>query len=196
LLGVVGAGALLISCGGGEPNTQATAISTRPPGTPQPATPLPEPATLIAAAKAEGKLTLYPQLDASIAQAVQTAFQKEYPGIALELVLAPPAPPVTFLADLDKGTARADVVLFNDASLKAAIDRNALAKYVPLNTEWIASDLKEKDGLFIESVPAILSVAYNTTVAPKEQAPKTVEEVVDTRWKQSLACRTRAPTPT
>jgi iron(III) transport system substrate-binding protein len=154
--------------------------------TPLPPTPVAEPAALITAAKTEGKITLYPQLDASIAQAVQAAFQKDYSGITLELVLAPPAPPAISLADLDKGAARADVVLFNDASLKQVTDRNALGKYVPLNSEWISSDLRDKDGLYIESVPAILSVAYNTSVAPKDQAPKAIKDVADPRWKGKL----------
>ena len=138
----------------------------------------------IESAKQEGKVTIYYNLDARALSALMTAFERRYPSVTVEAVLGSTPAIDRFIAEFDKGTKSADVLMQNQAALGNVIKKGdiMLAKYVPKDTSWMTADQKDKDGRWAAYSVAMTVVGYNTKLIPKDQAPKTLQEIVDPKW--------------
>jgi iron(III) transport system substrate-binding protein len=177
-IGIVGAAAVgdaLAAC------APAAAPAPSASATPPPPTPAPSKSPDLAAANREGKVRFYHPGGAVTIGTVLVAFKKAYPTIAVEDVGDPIA---VFISDAKAGTA--DVVFASEADLQATVTQDALAAYVPNDTDWVAAEFKDKAGRWIEDLPVLAGITYNTSQLTKDQAPKTFKELLDPKWKGKI----------
>ena len=144
--------------------------------------------TLIEAAKKERQVVWYTTLIVNQAiRPLKEAFEKKYPGIELQFVRADESPTAAkILAEAGAGRVQADVFdgISNMVPLKRA---GILAPYVPDAAGQYPAEMKDKDGYWIAILLYVFTPGINTTMVPKEQAPKTYQDLLDPRWKGKMA---------
>jgi len=167
---LVGAAALVAGC-----SSSPTSPSTAPAGTGDAA--LDE---LIAAAQAEGEVTLYSSLDERIVQQIQTAFQDEY-GVQLSYLRATAAEiSQRFSAEADADAKVADVIVtLNDGFLADGIEQGRIQPLEDADIpgypgEWLPEEA-QMDGLAVVQLTQ-LGMGFNTDNAPEIE---TWEDLLD-----------------
>ena len=151
---------------------------------------------LVDGARQEVKLVFYTSTGAPLAL-VKSAFEKRFPFITIELVTGT-AVEVTkrFLGEFEKGVKSADVIALDQAALFDILQKpESLDWYLPRDSEWLAADLRDKDGRWASPSPQFLVIAYNTRLVPKAEAPKSYQDLLDRKWsgKVGFALPTGAP---
>ena len=145
-------------------------------------------AALIEAARKEGKVVWYTTLIVNQAiRPLKEAFEKAYPGIELQYTRADESPTAAkILAEAQAGRVQADVFdgISNMVPLKRA---GHVAPYVPPSAGKIPADLKDRDGYWIAILLYVFSPGINTTLASKDQAPKTYQDLLEQRWRGKMA---------
>ena len=145
-------------------------------------------AALIEAAKKEGTVVWYTTLIVNqIIRPLKDAFEKKYPGVTLQytrsddLVVS-----AKILAEGKAGRVQADVFdgLANMLPLKEA--GLAAPFHVPNEADYSA-DLKDKDGYWVAVIMYVFTPGINTTLVPKDQEPKTFQDLLDPKWKGKMA---------
>src|SRR5690242_16377798 len=145
-------------------------------------------AALIDAAKKEGKVVWYTTLIVNQAiRPLKDAFERQYPGIKLQYTRADEAPTAAkILAEAQAGRVQAD--LFDGISNMVPLKRAGLvASFVPPGAAQIPADLKDPDGGWIAILLYVFSPGINTTMVPKERAPKTYQDLLDPAWRGKMA---------
>src|SRR5262245_58583350 len=121
-------------------------------------------ATLIEAAKKEGKVLWYTTLIVNQAiRPLKEAFDKKYPGIELQYVRADESPTAAkILAEAQAGRVQADVFdgISNMVPLKRA---GIVAPHMPASTGLIPADMKDNDGYWTAILLYVFSPGINTT---------------------------------
>ena len=145
-------------------------------------------AALIEAAKKEGQVVWYTTLIVNQAiRPLQEAFEKKYPGVKLQYSRADDAP--TALKILSEARARrpqADV--FDSLYSMIAVQRAGLiSPYRPPNIDQFPADLKDKDGYWTALLVYVFGTGVNVDMVPLAQAPKTLEDLLDPKWKGRIA---------
>ena len=148
-------------------------------------------ASLYAAAKKEGQVVWYTTL--IVNQAVlplKSAFEKKYPGIEVQFNRADSVPTAIKVLDEGKaGAARADVV--DGIETEPPIAKAGLVdKYVSVHADKYPAELKDPNGLWIATNLYFLTPGYNTTLVPPASAPKTLDDLLDAKWKGKMAWST------
>jgi iron(III) transport system substrate-binding protein len=147
---------------------------------------------ILAAAKAEGALTLYTTLAASNLRTLIGPFEKKY-GIKVTIWRAPTEKVLQrTLTEADAGRYEVDAIHFGSPQLEALHRENILqqvkspvfgqliAGAAPAHHEWTATILQ----LYVQ--------AYNTTKVKKEDLPKTYQDLADPKWKGKLSIESGA----
>jgi iron(III) transport system substrate-binding protein len=145
-------------------------------------------ATLVEAAKKEGKVVWYTTLIVNQAiRPLKEAFEKTYPGIELQYARADESPTAAkILAEAQAGRVQADV--FDGISNMVPLKRAGLvAPHVPPSAGKIPADLKDRDGYWIAILLYVFAPGINTTMVSKEQAPKTYQDLLNPRWRGKMA---------
>jgi len=143
---------------------------------------------LVEAAKKEGKVVWYTTLIVNQAiRPLKAAFEKKYPGIELQFSRADETP--TAAKILEEGVAnrvQADVFdgITNMIPLKRA---KLLASYVPSSAGQYPPELKDRGGHWNALLLYAFTPGINTTLVPKERAPKTYQDLLDPQWKGKMA---------
>jgi ABC-type Fe3+ transport system substrate-binding protein len=143
---------------------------------------------LVEAAKKEGKVVWYTTLIVNQAiRPLKAAFEKKYPGIELQFSRADETP--TAAKILEEGVAnrvQADVFdgITNMIPLKRA---KLLASYVPSSAGQYPPELKDRGGHWNALLLYVFTPGINTTLVPKERAPKTYQDLLDPQWKGKMA---------
>lgn len=147
---------------------------------------------LVAAAKAEGALTLYTATPVEDVTAITRAFTAKY-GIPVttwrgssEDVLR------RAVTEIKAGRYDADIIETNGPELEALhrekifqpisspLTANIFPQAVPEHKEWIGSRLN------------IITVAYNTSLVSDAEVPKTWDDLLDARWKGKVGLEAEA----
>ena len=142
---------------------------------------------LIAEARAEGKVVWYTtlilqQLGAPIAE----AFEKKY-GIKVEATRNDPGETALRLINEHRaGNMQADVF---DASFAptAMVSEGVLAKYQPASTANWPRELLDPRGYWTAHRLTIITPGYNTSLIKPEEAPKTLPDLLQPKWKGRMA---------
>ena len=151
--------------------------------------------TLVEAAKKEGQVLWYTTLIVDqIVRPLIKAFQAQVPGIDVKFVRLDSGVQVTRLTtEARVGRVQADVWAVIDgvapltqgeiaAQFHIASATGLPASLVDPNRRWIATNL------------ATRSLAHNTQLIPKEQAPRTYQDLLDPRWKKAFVWNPNAMT--
>jgi ABC-type Fe3+ transport system substrate-binding protein len=145
-------------------------------------------ATGYEAARREGALTWYTTfIVPQAAQPIADAFMKKYPGIKVALSRADSVPTaVKILAEARAGRMQADVTDGIETA-PPLLKENLLASYIPQGSEAYPAELKDPKGYWHAVSLYFFTPGINTTMVPKGTEPKTLQDLLDPRWKGKMA---------
>ncbi len=138
-------------------------------------------------ARSEGEAVIYANMDVSAMKPLTDGFMKRYPGAKAASVHFSGAAIITRLdSEARAGKPVSDVVLSGQLGVLALIDRKIALRYRSPEREFFRDGLKDKDGLWTAYMTNVMVSAYNTRQVKKEDAPRSVEDLLKPRWKGKL----------
>jgi iron(III) transport system substrate-binding protein len=145
-------------------------------------------ARLVEAARKEGEVIAYGNLDAVAAQAIADGFMKKYPFIKANPVRISGAGIITRVeAEARAGKVVADVIDSGQLGMLALMDKKMMARYRSPQREFYREGFKDKEGYWTAYMTNVMVSAYNTRLVKKEEAPARLEDFLKPRWKGKLA---------
>ena len=142
---------------------------------------------LYEAAKSEGEAVVYANMDVSAMKPLTDGFMKRYPGTKAASVHFSGAAIITRLdSEARAGKPMSDVVLSGQLGVLALIDKKIAARYRSPEREYFLEGFKDKDGLWTAYMTNVMVSAYNTRQVKKDEAPRSVEDLLKPRWKGKL----------
>ena len=142
---------------------------------------------LYEASKNEGEAVIYANMDVSAMKPLTDGFMKRYPGTKAASVHFSGASIITRLdSEARAGKPISDVVLSGQLGVLALIDKKIAMRYRSPEREFFRDGLKDKDGLWTAYMTNVMVSAYNTRHVKKDEAPRTVEDLLKPRWKGKL----------
>ncbi len=142
-------------------------------------------AKLYAAAKKEGKVVMWGPTDLIVFQKAQEVFDKEYPGIKIEVFESLPDPLVQRLIAESQAGKPSNVDLIQSGSmrgLRPLIERDMLSPYPGWETDF-KLDAVYAGGRFAGAYNLSFPICYNTKLVPAQEAPKNWEDLLNPKWK-------------
>jgi ABC-type Fe3+ transport system substrate-binding protein len=137
--------------------------------------------------KSEGEAVIYANMDVSAMKPLTDGFMKRYPGTKAASVHFSGAAIITRLdVEARAGKPVSDVVLSGQLGVLALIEKKIAMRYRSPEREFFRDGLKDKDGLWTAYMTNVMVSAYNTRQIKKEEAPRTVEDLLKPRWKGKL----------
>lgn len=149
-------------------------------------------AKLIEEAKKEGKVTYYSVMQIDRIRATEKAFKEKYPFLNTEFVrltteeLLQKAP-----AEARAGRQLADVVTVSSVEYNELVKQGVIGKYLSPERNAFHKEFIDKEGYWSASHADAEVVVYNKDLVKREDLPKTLEDLLDAKWKDKVS-RTRA----
>ena len=142
---------------------------------------------LIDAAKKEGEVVWYTTLVVNqIVRPLKAAFEKKY-GVTLQYTRADDLVTAQkILAEGQAGRMQADI-LDSISGMFALQEAGLLTPFTVPNAADYPPEIKDKDGYWISVIMYVFTPAINTTLLPKDQAPKTFADLLDPKLKGKMA---------
>ena len=147
---------------------------------------------LYAAAKQEGSLTWYTaHSDDVTAQALGREFEALYPGIKASVVRT--TAQVAFQRvsqEVKAGAMQVDVLSSTDIGHYVYLkEKGLLEKYVPESASKVLDLYKnyDPDGFYFVTSAGMVAIGYNTTKVSAADAPKTWNDLLDSKWKDKIS---------
>ncbi|MBI4528210.1 MAG: extracellular solute-binding protein [Deltaproteobacteria bacterium] len=141
----------------------------------------------IDAAKKEGKVVVYGTLVPQSANLLHKGFEQKY-GIKVEFWRGPSTQIVDrTLAESRAGRPGFDVVEAGREPMLLIKNQAVFAKYVPPSSEKFPEELKEKDALTTVWRALPISILYNTELLKPGEAPKSIDDLLDPKWKNKIS---------
>ena len=148
---------------------------------------------LAEAAKKEGQVTAYANLDVSGAKALSDGFMRRYPSVKVQMVHFSGAAIINRIdTEAKAGKVSSDVVLSGQLGLLALLDRKVVARYKSPQRDFYREGFKDKEGLWTSMFTNLMVTSYNTRFVKKEEAPRRLEDLLSPRWKGKLAMDTQS----
>jgi ABC-type Fe3+ transport system substrate-binding protein len=149
-------------------------------------------AALVAAAKKEGQVVWYTSL--IVNQAVRPlikAFEDKY-GVSVRYARADSGPTaLKILNEARAGRLQAD--LFDGTATAPPLERAGLvADYLPPTAASYPAELKDPNGRWIATNLYFLTPGINTNLVPWSEAPRTLDDLLDQKWRGRIAWSTSA----
>ena len=141
----------------------------------------------VVGAKKEGELNLYLSTDLSDANGMIQAFRKKYPFVDVKFFRAGNDKLLNrILTETNAGKFNGDVILISSFEIRVLLQKKLLQKYVSPESSRYAEGFTDKEGYWtsVYSIPRV--VAYNTKQVRSDVAPKTYEDLLQPRWKNSF----------
>jgi len=141
-------------------------------------------ASVIDAAKNEGKISYYTTMTLSQSKKVVDAFQKKYPFITPELFRGGGDEVLNRILNEARGGLNAwDVVSTRGDSVLPLMDAKLITSYRSPESKFIDKDMIDDDGYWAAYYVNPYVLGYNTKLVKKEEVPKTYEQLLDPKWK-------------
>src|SRR3982074_3164042 len=141
----------------------------------------------LAAAKQEGKVSLYTSAPIAAAQKVAAAFEQRF-GIKVELFRSGGTEVLRrFMMERDAGRIAADVLVTSDPA--AAIDLAAKGVFVPFRPagfEQVPAALNDPNGAFVAQRVSLIAFYVRTDLVAAADVPKTWDDLTHPRYKGKL----------
>jgi iron(III) transport system substrate-binding protein len=141
----------------------------------------------IAAAKKEGKVSLYTSAPIAAAQKVANAFQQKY-GIAVELFRSGGTEVLRrFMMEQQASHPGADVLVSSDPAAMIDFARKGLfVPFKPDGFDQVPPSLNDPEGRYVAQRVSLISIYGRTDLVPAAQMPKTWSDLLDPRFKGKL----------
>lgn len=139
------------------------------------------------AAKREGKVVVYGTVVPQSMDLITKSFEKKY-GIKVEYWRASATKVVDrALVEWRAGRSAYDVVEGNPGLNAVLKKEGGFARYVPPSSEKFPEQFKEQDGLMTVWRLIPLSILYNTDLVSEANRPRSVDDLIDPKWKRKIA---------
>lgn len=189
LLGAVILGSAACGTAATAPTPTAARQASEPgrEGTPAPSKPSSGLEVDLPGAKAEGKVVGYGVLIDSQWKALNDIFQAKV-GIPVENWRGPTARVVSRVeTEKSAGQHLFDFVGVDTSVLDSFAKQGYIQKLPPALLERFDSKYRDPNGFWVEWVEFPVTIIYNTQLVPKESAPKSLDDVLDPRWRGKIA---------
>lgn len=144
---------------------------------------------LVAAAQKEGKVVWYSATDVQVAEKLARAFEAKYPGIKVQVERSG-AERIFQRINQEYGSNihNADVVETSDAVHFVHFKKQGwLQPAVPSDVaKFWPKEYRDPDGQFAAYRAHLSVIAYNTKLVPKDQAPKSLADLLDPKWSGKI----------
>ncbi|HTM08593.1 MAG TPA: extracellular solute-binding protein [Verrucomicrobiae bacterium] len=143
---------------------------------------------LMDAARKEGEITAYGNLDLAATQTIIDGFMKKYPFLKANPVRVSGAGIITRVdTEARAGRTIADVIDSGQLGMLALMDKKLFARYRSPQREFFREAFKDTDGFWTAYMTNVMVTAYNTRLVKKEEAPTKIDDLLKPRWKGKLA---------
>jgi ABC-type Fe3+ transport system substrate-binding protein len=149
---------------------------------------------LIAAAKKEGQVVWYTtQIVNQFARPAAEAFQKKY-GIKVNFLRGDSVETaVRLLNEGRSGNVRADVI--DGTTTLPAVKREGLVlKWLPDAAKALPPEYRDPEGYWVATNVFVHAPVFNTTIIPKQAAPRSFADLLDPKWSGRMAWAAHATT--
>lgn len=143
---------------------------------------------MLAAAETEGKVVWYTAVDVKVAEAVAQAFRAAYPKIAIEVERSGSERVFQRVDQENKANIRnADVVNSSDAShFVLWKQQRMLAQHTPPDVARFPLRYRDIEGYYATWRAHLSVMGYNTSLVPESEAPKSLADLLDPKWKNRI----------
>ncbi|MBI4528339.1 MAG: extracellular solute-binding protein [Deltaproteobacteria bacterium] len=139
------------------------------------------------AAKKEGKVIVYGTVPPQSMEALNKGFEKKY-GIPVEYWRGSSTKVADrALAEWRAGRPGFDVAEGNRGVALIMKKEGLFSKYVPPSSEKFSENFKEKDALMTPWRVLPISILYNTELVKSGEVPKTLDDLLNPKWKGKLS---------
>jgi iron(III) transport system substrate-binding protein len=144
-------------------------------------------ADLVAAAKREGKVVVYGSLESDVFDGVAKIYEIKY-GIQVEYFRAASNRVLDrVLTEARAGKPLYDVVLTNKSPMGILKKEGVFSKYTSPSYKDFPAAAQDRDGILSPSYRiVVVSILYNTRLVKAEEAPKTLMDLLDAKWKGKI----------
>lgn len=154
-------------------------------------------AALIAAALQEKQLVWYSiQVLDQVERPMAEAFEKKYPGIKVQYTQSAPPELVSRVINEAKANRRLGDIADGPTSVTTLKAAGLLAKYLPDSAKGYAPELRDPEGYWVATNVTVTMPAYNTKLVPPGTEPKTLQDLLDPKWRGQIAWSTQVGIPT
>ena len=139
---------------------------------------------------ASGELSIYTAWDERDINALTQGFNKVYPKVKVSGVRSEGGRGALLerlLTEIDAGKPMADIYSTGIPDMSAMLQRGELLSYHSPSESNIDPRFVFKDGLLHPSANLIFMTAYNRTIIPEKEAPRTWEDLLNPKWKGKIA---------
>lgn len=142
---------------------------------------------LVNAAKREGKVVVYGSLETDVFEVSQKIFEGRY-GIPIEYFRASSTRVLDrALTEVRAGRPLFDVVLTNKSPMLILKKQGAFSKYTSPSYEGFPAATHDRDSILSPSYRVVVvSILYNTRLVRPADAPKTLMDLLDPKWKGKI----------
>ena len=141
-------------------------------------------------AAVSGDLAIYTAWDERDINALIAGFNKVYPNVKVGAVRSEGGRGALLerlLTEIDSGKALADVYSTGIPDMSAMLQRGDLLSYRSASESNIDPRFLFKDGLLHPSANLVFMTAYNRTLIPEKEVPRTWEDLLTPKWKGKIA---------
>lgn len=142
---------------------------------------------LVAAAKREGRVVVYGSMESDIFEVIQKIFEGRH-RIPVEYFRASSNRVMDrVLTESRAGRPLYDVVLTNRSPMLILKGEGLFGRYVSPSYETYPAATKDRDGILSPSYRVVVvSILYNTRLVKPEDAPKSLTDLLDPKWKGKI----------
>ena len=144
-------------------------------------------ADLIEGAKKEGAMDWMGGGSAEIDELINRGFMKKYPFVqARKTRVQSQRLLVRFETESRAGKHTADIVRTTDWYIDIFKKKGLLLQYEPPERKNIPDEMKDRDGFYTSLYLAVHALAYNTRAVPKNELPRSYDDLLDPKLKGKL----------
>jgi iron(III) transport system substrate-binding protein len=148
-------------------------------------------ARLIEGSKKENGLVWYSSTTAEDALALIRKFNEQHPSIQIQHLRSSSEKLLErILAEARANAFKADIVALPELELSIMIKRKLLARYEGLESSIYPAETKDPGGHWTGLYTSAWVAGYNTKMVNKDGAPKTYKDLLNPKWKGSIAMDT------
>ncbi len=148
----------------------------------------PQDASLVQAARKEGKVVWYTSLALPSSTALANAFQNKYKGIEVEVHRTGSQRVLQrVMQESSAGIKNVDLIHTSDAGhFELLKEKGLLLKHTPQGVNVFPEGFKDKNGFYYGMRATLSVIAHNPKVVPEKDAPKSWKDLVNSKWSGKL----------
>lgn len=141
-------------------------------------------ADLVNAARRDGKVVVYGSMETDVFEVIQKIFEGKY-GVPVEYWRAASNRVLDrALTESRAGRPQFDVVLTNRSPMLIMKKAGIFGRYTSPSYDAFPAATHDRDGIFSPSYRVVVvSILYNTRLVKPEEAPKSLTDLLDPKWK-------------